>query len=222
MALVLISTLFNPDPVLLAITKLSPTRLILLVTDKNDKDISKAIKLIKDSIGRVISTEILEIPQYDILKISSKVIKLIDNIKSDQEIILNITSGRKTQSIGVLYAAFSRKKRIKRIAYYPEGEEKGKVIYLPIPSVQLKDSQINILKFIKKRKALSYKELENLTGLSTAMVYRAVEELINEGLVERTEKGLSITEAGLLVILWFIPLNQELSDMFINKTRFLE
>ncbi|MGM5480490.1 MAG: hypothetical protein ACQESC_03455 [Nanobdellota archaeon] len=35
------------------------------------------------------------------------------------------------------------------------------------------------------------------TGLSTAMVYRAVDDLINQGLIEKTkDEGITLTDAG--------------------------
>jgi CRISPR-associated protein Csa3 len=199
MAKVLISTLYGPDPLILASTRLSPDKLILLITDENDKTIKESLKLINKSLGRVLSISTHKIPQYDIIKISRTVVRIIDKISLDDEILINITSGRKTQSIGVLFGAFARQQRIKRITYYPEGAEKGNVVYLPILSTKLPESQEKILDSIKVKKGLSYKDLESITGLSTAMVYRAVDDLIQKGLLEKTEQGLVLTDAGLLM-----------------------
>ncbi len=197
MAKVLISTVYSPDPVLLSCTKISPDRLILLVTDKKDKVISESLDLIKKSIGRILTIEVIQIPQYDIIKIAKTVVKSIDKISLEDEIIVNITSGRKTQSMGVLFGAYARKDHVKRIAYYPEGEEKGSVVYLPILSMKLSESQEKIMDSISSNKIQSYKSLADATGLSTAMVYRAVDELINSGLVEKTkDEGLILTDAG--------------------------
>ena len=63
---------------------------------------------------------------------------------------------------------------MKKIAYYSEGKEKGKVIYLPISSMKLTDSQEKIMISIKSNKIASYKTIADATGLST----RAVDELI--------------------------------------------
>ena len=197
MTKILISTLFNPDPVLLACTKLSPDKLILLITDEPDDTIKKSLDLIQNSLGRVIDVSTVKIPQYDILKIATKVVDTIDKVHLDGDITMNITSGRKTQSMGVLFGAYARSSHVKKIAYYPEGEEKGKVIYLPILSMKLTDSQDRIMIAIKSNKIASHKTIADATGLSTAMVYRAVDDLIKQGLVEKTEdEGIILTDAG--------------------------
>jgi len=197
MKTILISTLYGPDPVLLSCTKLSPDKLILLVTDPSDKFLDDSVKLIKDSLGRVLEIELVKIPQYDIVKIAEKVVKTIDKVNLEGQIIINITSGRKTQSMGVLFAAYARNKHVKKIAYYPEGPKKGAVVYLPILSLKLTDSQEKILDSIKSNKIQSHKTLSDATGLSTAMTYRAVEDLINRGLVDKTnDEGIILTDAG--------------------------
>ncbi|MGE0793491.1 MAG: CRISPR-associated CARF protein Csa3 [Candidatus Woesearchaeota archaeon] len=197
MTKILISTLFNPDPVLLSCTKLSPDKLILLISEEPDETIKKSLDLIKNSLGRVIEVTTVKIPQYDIVKIASAVVDTIDKVHFDGEIIMNITSGRKTQSMGVLFGAYARSSFVKKIAYYPDGDKKGQVVYLPILSMKLTDSQDKIMIAIKANKIASYKTLADATGLSTAMVYRAVDDLIKQGLVEKTEdEGIVLTDAG--------------------------
>lgn len=197
MKTILISTLYGPDPVLLSCTKLSPDKLILLATDPSDKVLDESIDLIKKSLGRVLEIDVVKIPQYDIVKIAEVVVDRIDKLCLEGQIIVNITSGRKTQSMGVLFGAYARNKYVKKIAYYPEGPEKGTVVYLPILSLKLTDSQEKILDSIKSNKIQSHKTLADATGLSTAMVYRAVEDLISRGLVDKTEdEGILLTDAG--------------------------
>lgn len=202
MKTILLSTLYGADPVMLACTKLSPDKLILFVTKETDKVIEESIDLIKKSLGRVLDIEFVKIPQYDIVKIAEKVVKTIDKVHLDGRIIVNITSGRKTQSMGVLFGAYARSSFVKKIAYYPDGEQKGEVIYLPILSMKLKESQERILAGIKRNKIVSHKSLADDTGLSTAMVYRAVDDLVNMGLVEKTEgEGIILTDAGKIAML---------------------
>lgn len=194
---ILISTLFNADPVLLACTKLSPDKLILLISEEPDDIIKKSRELIESSLGRVIDVSAVKIPQYDIVGIAKKVVETIDKVHFDGEIVINITSGRKTQSMGVLFGAYARSSFVKKIAYYPEGDKKGSVIYLPILSMKLTDSQDRIMVAIKSNKIASHKTIADATGLSTAMVYRAVDDLIKQGLVEKTaDEGIVLTDAG--------------------------
>ena len=194
MAKILISTIYSPEPVLYACTKTSPDKLILLITDKKDKTTTEAVKLIQNSIGKVITVALETIPEYDVVEIAKITVGIIDKQSKDNQIIINITSGRKTQSMGVIYGSYARNKYIHKINYYPE--EKNQVIQLPIMNFKLTESQSNILKYLNKNN-LSYAALATKTKLSTAMVYRAIDELQNQSLVERTEKGsLSITDAG--------------------------
>ena len=197
MGMVLISTVYGPDPVLLACTKVSPNKLVLLVNDESDKTTKASLDLIKKSIGRVIDVEVVKIPQYDVLKIAETMVKIIDKIPISDHIMVNITSGRKTQSMGVLFGAYARKDQVKKIAYYPDGDEKGNVVYLPVLSMKLSDSQEKILGSIENNKIQSYKSISESTGLSSAMVYRAIDELMTEGLIEKTqEEGIVLTDAG--------------------------
>ena len=134
---VLIATLYNPDPVLLACTRLSPERLILLIDEEPDKKQKEALDLIKNSLGRVLDIKEVKIPKYEIVSIAKEVVKIIELQPRDDEIYFNITAGRKTQSIGVLFGAYTRSEYVRKIAYNPE-EDKTAVVYLPILSFRLK------------------------------------------------------------------------------------
>jgi len=191
---VLIATIYNPDPVLLSCTRLSPDRLVLLIDDESDKKQKDALKLIKNSLGRVIDIKEVKIPLYDIVKIASEIVKIVDLQPKDDSIYINITSGRKTQSMGVLFGAYARASMVKKIAYNPE--DKGPAVYLPILSFKLNDSQKKILESLDKKKIENYAELAADTELSTAMVYRSLDELKDMDFVEVTDKGFKLTEAG--------------------------
>ena len=192
---VLIATLYNPDPVILACTRSSPDRLILLIDEEPDKTQQKALDLIKNSLGRVLDIKVTKLPVYNIVKIASEVVKIIDMQPKDDSIYINITSGRKTYAMGVLFAAYARSESVKRIAYNPE-EDKSAVIYLPILSFKLTESQKSILESLEKKKIETYAELATDIKLSTAMVYRAIDELKDMDFVEVTDKGFSLTDAG--------------------------
>lgn len=194
---ILLSTLYGPDPVMLACTKLSPDKLILFISEKEDSVLEKSIQLIKNSLGRVLDVSFVKIPQYDIVPIAKKVVATIDKESINGEIIINITSGRKTQGLGLLYASYARSSKVKKITYYPDKDDKGSVIHLPILSMKLTDSQDKILRAVDSKKMVSHKTLADETGLSTAMIYRAVDDLINQGFLEKTEdEGILLTDAG--------------------------
>jgi len=192
---VLIATLYNPDPVLLACTRLSPDRLILLIDNEPDKKQKSSLELIQKSLGRVLDVKIVKLPVYDIVKIASEVVKIIDMQPKEDTIYLNITAGRKTQSMGTLFAAYARANLVKKIAYNPE-EDKTTVVYLPIMHFKLNESQKTILESLDKKKIETITELAKDVNLSTAMVYRSLDELKNNDFVEITDKGFKLTDAG--------------------------
>lgn len=192
---VLIATLYNPDPVLLACTRLGPERLILLIDEEPDKKQKDALDLIKGSLGRVLDIKVVKIPVYDVVAIASKVVEIIDMQPKDDLVYLNITGGRKTMAMGVLFGGYARSSRVKKIAYNPE-EDKSSVIYLPIMSFKLNESQKNILGALEKKPTESISELAEETKFSAAMVYRSIDELKDMDLVEGTDKTFKLTDAG--------------------------
>ena len=191
---VLIATLFNPEPVLLASTKLGPERIILLVSKDMTKEQEASIKLIQGSLGKVIDIKVVKIEVYDIVEIARKCVEIIDMQPDEDEIYINITSGRKTQAIGLLFSAYARHEKVKKIAYYPE-EDKNSIIYLPRLSFKLTEGQKKILEQIENKKYSSIGDLAPKVDLSNAMLYRAIAELKDMDLIS-TEDGITLTDAG--------------------------
>ena len=191
---VLIATLYSPEPVLLATTRLGAERLILLVDKEPDKTQEASIKLIHDSLGKVIDIKIVKTEVYDIVDVAKKVVEVIDLQPKEDHIFVNITSGRKTKAIGLLFAAYARHDRVSKIAYNPE-EDRSSVVYLPRLSFKFTESEKKILDEIGHGKYESIADLAKRVDLSTAMVYRAVDALKDMDLVS-TEKGIELTDAG--------------------------
>ena len=193
---VLIATLYSPDPVLLAANRLGPDRLILLINKESNKVQEEALKVIKTSLGRVIDVKEVKVDVYDIVSTAAKTVNIIDLQPRDDQIFVNITSGRKTQALGLLYGAYARSWKVKKIAYNPE-EDRNAVIYLPKLSFKLTESQKEVLRVIdeEKNKDMSFSELADKAKISKAMFYRNVDELRGMDLVS-TEEGLKLTDAG--------------------------
>src|SRR3989339_389606 len=173
---VLIATVYNPDPVLLAATKLGPDRLILLLDEKPDREQDKALKLIQDSLGKVIEVKTVKCAVYDVVKVASKCVEIIDMQPKEDVVYVNITSGRKTKAIGLLFAAYARHDRVKKIAYNPE-EDKSAVVYLPRLIFKLSESEKKVLEAIGNDTYENPIELAKKLDLSTAMLYRSLDEL---------------------------------------------
>jgi CRISPR-associated protein Csa3 len=191
---VLIATLFGPDPVLLAATRLGPERLILLISKEPTKEQEASVKLIQDSLGKVIDVKIVKTEVYDIVETAKKCVEIIDMQPDEDEVYVNITSGRKTQAIGLLFAAYARHDKVKKIAYNPQ-EDKASIVYLPRLSFKLTDSQKRILEEIGNGKYEGIGDLAKKIELSTAMLYRSIDELKDMDLVS-TDDGIKLTDAG--------------------------
>lgn len=193
---VLIATLYKAEPVMAAVTKMSPDRLILIIdTEPNSKQ-EESYDLIKKSLGKVIEVKAVKTDIYDIVAVARKCVETIDLQPNEDDIYVNITSGRKTKAIGLLFGAYARHDRVKKIAYYPEENNKD-VVYLPRLSFKLSNSQKRVLEYLDSGKYKSISELVKALGgdFSTAMVYRAIDELKDMDLVS-TEEDIKLTDAG--------------------------
>lgn len=199
MAKVLIASLYNPDPVILAATRLAVDRLFLLVNKETSKEQEEAIKVIDDSFGRVLDIKYDKIDPYDIVATAKKVVQIIDHMPKEDILYVNVTSGRKTMALGVLFGAYARINRIKKIGYNP-AEDKSIVVYLPKLSFNLTDSQKKVLETIGESKFENLSELAKKVDISNAMLYRNIKELENQGFIE-TEEGIKLTDAGRIAVL---------------------
>ena len=191
---VLIATLHTSDPVMLAVTRLGPDRLILLTDKETNKEQDEALDLIEKSIGNVIEIKTKKTDVYDIVQIAKDCVDIIDMQPKDDLIFVNITSGRKTKAIGLLLAAYARHDKVKKIAYNPQ-DDKNAIVYLPRLSFKLTESQKNILEEIGNSRFESIGDLAKKVDLSPAMLYRAIQELEDMDLMT-TEPEIKLTDAG--------------------------
>lgn len=196
MAKVLIATLYSPDPVLLASNRLGPDRLILLIDHKPNKEQQKNLDLIQNSLGRVVDIKTVKTAVYNIVEVATKAVELIDLQPRDDELFINITSGRKTKALGLLFASYARKNRVSKIAYNPE-EDKKAVIWLPKLAFKLTESQKKLLDELvsEESKQMNYVDLAKQVDISKAMLYRNIDELKDLGYIS-VEHGLQLTDAG--------------------------
>ncbi len=191
MAKVLIATLYGPDPILVAANKLGPDRMILLIDSEPSKIQTESLELIKSSIGRVIDVKTVKTAVYDIVDVARRAVEIIDMQPKDDEIYVNITSGRKTKAIGLLFGAYARYSAVKKIMYFPE-EKGSSVVYLPKLQFQLNESQKRVLEYLEKGGFTTLMDLSEKIDISRAMLYRNIKELEEMGLVEE----LKLTDAG--------------------------
>ena len=195
---VLISTLYSFEPVVLAATKIGVDKLILIVDNKPDEKQRESLDLVKNSLGKVVEVKQIKTEVYDIVKVAEEAIKAIDYESDKNSIYVNVTGARKTQSFGLLFAAYSRINKIKQIIYITE--ENKQIINLPKLSFNLNNSQKQILDHINNKELTSLTELSNKVKISRGMLYRTIKELKDLGLVYDDE-GFKLTDAGRIAVL---------------------
>jgi len=193
MSRILIATVYANEPVTVSATKLGVDRIILLIDKNPDKTMEESLNIIKKSVGPIVETKKTEL--YDIVKIVDEAIKIIDDLNENDEIYVNITAGRKTKALGLLYASYLRSKKIKKIVYVTE--ETKDMITLPKLSFNLKPAQKKILEYIHKHGLSSITKAADETEIPRSMFYSNLDELRDMGLVEGKDE-VKLTEAGMI------------------------
>lgn len=193
MARVLVTTTYSSESIILAITKLSIERVFLLV-DKKPDDVQKAtIDVINKTFGPVIEIKEKRIELYDFVSVAKTITDLLDDISRKDEVYVNITPGKKTQALGVLFGCYARPTFVKKVFYVPESTKD--MITLPLLNFDITPSQKEVLDNIEKidtAKALA-EEVET----SRAMLYRNIKELVDHGFIEPKDgEGYRLTDAG--------------------------
>lgn len=193
MARVLITTTYSVESIILAITKLSADRVYLLIDKKPDETQTAAIESINKTFGPVIEIKEKRVELYDFVSVAKTVVDMLDDISRKDEVYVNITPGRKTQAIGVLFGCYARPNYVKKIFYVPEGT-KG-MITLPILSFDISPSQKEVLDNIEKID--TPKALAEEVDTSKAMLYRNIKSLLDRGFIEPKDgQGYRLTGVG--------------------------
>jgi CRISPR-associated protein Csa3 len=174
---------------------MSAERLILLIDKKPDKEQEKSLKLIQESLGRIMDVKVQKTEVYDIVEVARKCVEIIDLMPKEDSVYINITSGRKTKAIGLLFAAYARARRVKKIAYNPE-EDRKSVVYLPKLGFNLNESQKKVLEYVDSGNYRSLADLADKINMSKAMLYRSIKELQDMDLVVIGDEGIRLTDAG--------------------------
>jgi len=199
---VVISTIYEGYAIRHAIPKLSPDKLILLidepVDEKKKQKMYGVIKSLKDFFKDAIEIETSKISSYNLPKIMGEVINIIDKeAKENNKIIIHITEGRKTTSLALLFAAYTRKEKIE--ASYYITEEEHKLISLPMLDLQFNGTKKDLLNEIFKNNVEPDKLMKKIK-IGKSALYQNILELKKEGYLE-DNKELKITELGRIMVL---------------------
>jgi len=196
----LISTFFRfTAPVTKGIQRIPVDKnLILYDPQITKKENFQELKNLLD--GFEINYEIIHIPAYDIVQICKIVKNLIDDLhEKGYEITCNVTGGRKTIFAGVLYAAYQRIGKVKKLFYM--AQETDAIIELPIVSWELKPKQRQILELFSKNPELKIEFFKSEVNLSKPMIYTHIKELKNLGLLTQiTRARYEVSLAGKLIL----------------------
>jgi len=199
MTKILIATLYIFEPVIAATTKISADRLILLIDHEPDETQQKSLDIIKQSLGSVLEIKTVETDVYDIVEVAKETVKIIDLLSDKDEIYIDITAGRKTKALGLLFGAYARSDRIRRIMYVKE--ENKQVVNLPKLSYSITPGQHKIIEFLLKNEVRSMSEFAEKVDVSKAMLYKHIKELKDMDIIEDTTEGFKLTDYGRIVVL---------------------
>ena len=188
----LISTVYSIEPVMICITQFSPRKVVLIMEEEPPREKEQVQKIIEDILGNFIKVQIKETSLYDVVQIAKDTVDTIDEERAKgRKIVVNISGGRKTQALGVLFGCYARNNDVQRIAYVTE--EEGEIIDLPILSFGISKTKKKLLEELKKGET-SVKNLAIKLGISRGMTYNHIRELRNMGFID--PEKLEITSAG--------------------------
>ena len=194
----LISTVYSGRSIKIAIKQLSPAKLILIVDKPINKTKELAVNEIKKFYNNVLEIETLQTSLYNIPEIMEKVIRVIDKeIKKENEVLIHITEGRKTTSLALLFAGYTRKENINGVYYVIE--ETNEILSLPLIKLEVGNSKKQLLKEISRGNG-EIKKMEKKLKIKQSAVYQHVQELKDEGYLEK-DKELKLTDLGRIMIL---------------------
>ena len=199
MAKVLLATIYKFEPIMASATKSGADRLILFVDKEPDERQQRSLDIIKKSLGTVleITTVATELP--DIFEIAGEAVKVIDLLSDKDEIYVDVSAGRKTKALGLLFGAYARTNRIKRIMYVKE-EDKS-IVSLPRLSYSVTSGQRKVVMHLLNHEIHSMSQFARKIRLSKAMLYKHIRELKKMDVIEEEKNGLKVTDYGKVVVL---------------------
>ncbi len=196
---ILIATIYQPHAILTICNKFAIESVIALIDEIPDKTMTESIRIIEESLGKVLKFKTQVTDLYNILSVASEIVNLIDEIPEKEEIFIDITSGRKPKSLGLLYGSYARAKRIKQITYVQE--ENNQPILLPKMFYPINESQLQILHIIKDNKEINTATIAKKIKFSRGLVYRYIKELTEINVIVKDNEQIKLTDFGEIVLL---------------------
>ena len=196
--LTLISTIYALEPVIVCVTRLSPSKLILLTEEDTAEKKLQSENNIEATFGKIIDIEKKITSLYDPVRVAKDVANLIEEEHAKgNNIMINVSGGRKPQAFGALFGAYTRSDMVKRIVYVTE--EDNTIIDFPILGFNISDTKKVILELIQAGTSNVY-ELGKGVGISKGMAYNHIRELKAMGYIT-DDDGYTITDAGKIAVI---------------------
>jgi len=198
---ILLTNTYSFTPMVGAITRIDPTIVYLIIDKMPDDNQKEARDKLKNTFKHITFKEI-KTSVYETYEIAKEVIKAIDDIYKDDEneIYVDITSGRKPKSIGIMLGCYARSNKIRDVLYFTP--EINQMIILPKLSFDINKRSFDLLSIISKKK-ITLPELANKESktLGRTAVYNNIRDLKEKGMVEEKDGNLYLTDYGKLILL---------------------
>ncbi|HJH28166.1 MAG TPA: CRISPR locus-related DNA-binding protein [Methanosarcinaceae archaeon] len=194
----LISTIYTLEPVVVCVTRLSPSKIILLTEDDVDDKKRSSEDTLELTFGNILKMEKKNTSLYDPVRVAQDVVDLIEEEHaSGNKVMINVSGGRKPQAFGALFGAYARRDMVDRIVYVTE--EDNSIIDFPILGFNISDTKKKILENIRSD-TTSVNEISKSVDISKGMVYNHLRELKAMGYI-LGEDGYTITDAGRIAVI---------------------
>lgn len=192
--LTLISTIYALEPVIICVTRLSPSKILLLSEEGADEKKLRSEEMIEKTFKNALEVEKKDTALYDTVRVAKDVAELIEKEHDrGNQVIVNVSGGRKPQAFGALFGAYARNDMVQRIVYVTE--EDSTMIDFPVLSFNLSETKKLILEEIQKGVS-SVTQIATTAGISKGMTYNHLRELKSMGYIADGDSGYIITDAG--------------------------
>lgn len=192
--LTLISTIYSLEPVIICVTRLSPSKIILLSEEGANEKKLQSEEIIEKTFRNALEVEKKYTALYDTVRVAKDVAELIEQEHArGNQVIVNVSGGRKPQAFGALFGAYARNDMVQKVVYVTE--EDSLMIDFPVLSFNLSETKKLILEQIKDGIS-SVSQIAATAGISKGMTYNHLRELKAMGYIADGETGYIITDAG--------------------------
>lgn len=207
---VLITGVYSGKAVKIAITKLSLDKIFLVLekdydSKKNPSCITKEksveeLKELKKKFDKILEIDLLKTDSvYDIFHIAEDIVKQIDKIPLEDDILIHVSEGTKIMSFALNLAANARRNRVSGIYYIIE--ETNEIIKLPsLQFPEINESERLILNLINKGINKPSKIILQLKK-PKSVVYQSIKQLQQKEYLEINEGKISLSPLGRIKVM---------------------